>query len=156
MIRTEYRAIVDRVAVKYELDPDLVEAIIVKESSGNKEAYKIELGFYQRYVKPLTFSDTEEYARSFSWGLMQVMGQTARELGFAGKFFTEITSDPELAINIGCKYLKRQINRYPDSVKDAISAYNAGSAARSGSGYKNQDYVDKVLGFYNQIRLERR
>ena len=47
---------------------------------------RYEPAFFTKYVAPLYTNNkitaTEAYARGFSWGLMQVMGQVARESGF--------------------------------------------------------------------------
>jgi hypothetical protein len=58
------------------LDPALVCAVCEHESGGwNPWAIRFEPAFYARYTKPLNFSDTEEYARAFSFGLMQTHGR---------------------------------------------------------------------------------
>jgi len=48
--------------------------------------HALRAAFFTKYVAPLytnnKISATEAYARGFSWGLMQVMGQVARESGF--------------------------------------------------------------------------
>jgi hypothetical protein len=73
-------------AAAHSLDPALVCAVVEQESAWNPFAIRYEPGFLARYVAPLfttgKISATEAYARSFSWGLMQVMGQVAREHGF--------------------------------------------------------------------------
>jgi soluble lytic murein transglycosylase-like protein len=73
-------------AAAHSLDPALVCAVVEQESAWNSWAIRFEPGFLARYVAPLhaagKISATEAYARSFSWGLMQVMGQVAREHGF--------------------------------------------------------------------------
>lgn len=89
------------IAARNELDPAIVCAVIEQESAWDPRAMRYESAFRGRYVSPLGLPPTEEIARSISWGLMQVMGQVAREHGFAGKFLSELC-EPEVGIGIGC------------------------------------------------------
>jgi Transglycosylase SLT domain len=115
-------------ATKHALDPPLVCAVIEQESAWDRHAIRYEPGFRTRYVAPLGLppkegppgrrlvepGGTEEIARSISWGLMQVMGQVAREHGFDGKFLSALC-DPALGLDIGCAVLaaKLTISRGP-------------------------------------------
>src|ERR1700735_1296507 len=72
-------------AAQHSLDPALVCAIVEQESAWDPHAIRYEPAFRTRYVAPLGLAPTEEVARSMSWGLMQVMGQVAREHGFTAK-----------------------------------------------------------------------
>jgi len=83
-------AIARTIAQQHALDPALVCAIVEQESSWDTHAMRYEPGFRARYVAPLGLPPTEEVARSISWGLMQVMGQSARASGFAGKFLSAL------------------------------------------------------------------
>ncbi|MFZ0821749.1 MAG: transglycosylase SLT domain-containing protein [Candidatus Acidiferrales bacterium] len=84
--RDSFIALARAAAAAHSLDPALVCAVVEQESAWNPWAIRYEPGFLARYVAPLftagKLSTTEAYARSFSWGLMQVMGQVAREHGF--------------------------------------------------------------------------
>ena len=66
--------------------------------------------FFAKYVAHLFTNNkitaSEAYARGFSWGLMQVMGQVAREMGFDGTFLSALC-DPEQGLAIGCKLLRK-------------------------------------------------
>jgi len=81
-----------KTAAAHSLDPALVCAIIEQESSWNPWAMRFEPVFFARYVAALytnnKISASEAYARGFSWGLMQVMGQVAREFNFAEPFLS--------------------------------------------------------------------
>jgi Transglycosylase SLT domain len=79
----------------------LVCAIVEQESAWDAHAIRYEPAFRTRYVAPLALPPTEEIARSMSWGLMQVMGQVAREHGFAGKFLSALC-EPAAGLDIGC------------------------------------------------------
>jgi len=97
-------------AKKYGLDPALVCAVIEQESGWDTWAIRYEPAFFTKYVAPILatkmISVTEAYARSFSWGLMQVMGQVAYEEGFPGKYFS-LLCDPATGIDAGCKHLAK-------------------------------------------------
>ncbi len=138
-------------AERHELPVKLVRAIVAVESSGNPWATRYEPGFYARYVHGkghATFGhcsrSTEEISRAMSWGLMQVMGQTARENGYKGDFLAELC-DPATGLDWGCRYLTRQLKRYQGNLEAAVAAYNAGSATRDEHNqWRNQGYVDRV------------
>ena len=126
--------------------PDLVAAVVLQESGADPWAMRYEPAFYQRYVAALPrLSGTERTARAISWGLMQLMGQVAREEGFDGIWLSELC-DPRAGLRWGCRHLRRCIDRWPD-IADAVAAYNAGSPRKEENGkYVNQEYVDAVLG----------
>jgi len=79
-----------------------------------------------RYVTRLGLAPTEEIARSMSWGLMQVMGQVAREHGFTGDFLAQLC-DPGQALETGCAVLKSKITAAAGNLDDALSFWNGGS-----------------------------
>src|SRR5260370_42339109 len=94
-------------AVKHGLDSSLVCAVVEQESSWNTFAMRYEPAFFSRYIAPLyaanKLTPTEAYARGFSWGLMQIMGQTARENGYEGSL--AFICDASAGLDIGCKVL---------------------------------------------------
>lgn len=117
----------------FQLDPAIVCAVIEQESNWNLYAIRYEDAFFQRYVAPIGLSPTEGRARAFSWGLMQVMGQTARELGF--KADIPQLCDPLFGILYGCKKLALCFKATGDA-RAALLRYNGGS---------NPAYPDQVL-----------
>jgi hypothetical protein len=108
-------------AARYHLEPELIAAIIYQESKGKVSAFRYENGFYLRYVATKTRSSlqghvpgdislaTEKRARAFSFGLMQIMGQTARENHYAKTWFELF--EPEININLGCFYYRSLLDR---------------------------------------------
>lgn len=144
-------------ALEFGIDPDLVEAMAMTESSGNPKATRYEPNFYKKYVQPMltknAISPKEAIGRATSWGLLQLMGQVAREKGFAGKF--EELFEPSVNLTWALKHLKRFINKYPAGLDDAIASYNAGSPRRNDAGsYVNQAYVDRVHKFLAHLKGE--
>src|SRR5437879_6922488 len=106
-------AIAQRYAGAHSLDPALVCAVIEQESSWNPWAMRYEPAFFAKYVAPLytnnKVSATEAYARGFSWGLMQVMGQVAREFGCEGSLRAALY-DPAQGDAIACRVLLRRFD----------------------------------------------
>jgi soluble lytic murein transglycosylase-like protein len=147
--------IISRSAKNYGLDPNLVAAIVMTESGGQTCATKYEAK-YKYTSDTYTHADntgitqvTEETHQKTSWGLMQVMGGLARELGHEGHL-TELC-DPVIGLNYGCKQIKRLYERY-GSQADVISAYNQGSPRKNKGGlYENETYVDKVMRYYREL-----
>lgn len=156
MVGGAFADTIDIVATKHGVTPELVAAIIEVESSGNTFAMRYEPLWWRRLsqhesVKGVS-SATERAQLSTSWGLMQVMGVTARELGFRGPFLSALCQ-PSVGIEFGVRYLKRQLDRYDGNEVEAVAAYNAGTARRGDDGdFVNQSYVDKVWRAYGRIR----
>ena len=120
-------SIAEKAAVKYGIEPAAVKAIIEIESNWNPSAYR-----YEAHLKDA------------SWGLMQVLLKTAREIsGNKSLTATELLK-PEINIDIGTKYLAQQYRRYHGNIYDAVAAYNAGSVRKTLIGrYENQAHVDR-------------
>ena len=113
--------LIDKYSQKYNIDKNLVKAVVQQES-----------GFKSNAV-----------SQAGAMGLMQLMPSTAKGLGVRNPF------DAEQNIAGGTKYLKNLINKY-DSVKLGLAAYNAGSGAVEKYGgvppYKEtQNYVKNIL-----------
>jgi len=152
MVSPELRTKIEEAARIHGLDPDLVHAFVLTESSGNPRATRYEPAFYRRYIAPhiSKYTESEAKGRATSFGLMQIMGQVAREIGYKGTFEDLLKS--EMGLDWGCKYLKRQLVKYAGD--GAIAAYNAGSPRRTDTGksFRNQAYVDKVLNYYKELK----
>ena len=119
-----------KIAGEHSLDPALVCAVIEQESAWNPWAVRYEPGFLSRYVAPLytagKLSATEAYTRSMSWGLMQVMGQVAREFGFKEASLSELC-DPAVGIEFGCRVLRARLAKAKGDVPAALLAWNGGA-----------------------------
>jgi soluble lytic murein transglycosylase-like protein len=113
-----YRGLVEQYASQHGVDPDLVSAVIEVESGGNPRAV----------------------SHKGAAGLMQIMPETARELGLRNAF------DPEANIASGTQYLRQLLDRY-GSPEVALWAYNAGPKAVD-LGHmpaETRQYVPRVL-----------
>jgi soluble lytic murein transglycosylase-like protein len=112
-------------AAKYGLDPAIVCAVCEQESSWNPWAMRYEPEFYARYIVAMKLPNaTEAFARACSFGLLQVMGQVAREQGFGGQFLTQLC-DPDIGLDIGCRKLRKCFAEYSEP-EVALLKYNGG------------------------------
>jgi len=116
----EYSTLIKYSAAQYNVDAELMAAIVIKESSGYPYKPRFEPGFYRKYIHlepkaklgglwPRWTDDyygefKERLDRSTSWGHGQIMGQVARELGFDGQYLSELC-DPELNLPLMAKFL---------------------------------------------------
>jgi soluble lytic murein transglycosylase-like protein len=128
-----------KAAIAQSLDPALVCAVVEQESGWNPWAIRYEPQFFSKYVASLytnnKISASEAYARGFSWGLMQVMGQVAREAGFDALFLSALC-DPEQGLAIGCKVLRKKFDAMAGDSTRALLAWNGGA---------NPAYAGQVL-----------
>jgi soluble lytic murein transglycosylase-like protein len=126
-------------AAAHALDPALVCAVCEQESSWEPWAIRYEPGFMARYVAP-PFSAgkigaTEAYARCFSWGLMQIMGQTARERGYTEDSLATLC-DPVTGLEYGCRELANRLAAANGDVAKGLQSWNGGG---------NVNYASQVL-----------
>lgn len=120
------------VATRHGLEPTLVCAVVEQESNWEPWSIRFEPAFLTRYVEPLGLGPTESTARSISWGLMQLMGQVARELGYKGHMAQ--LCDPEVGLEWGCKHLANKLKGV--DLHTALQHWNGGG---------NPAYADQVL-----------
>ena len=126
--RPEFDGYIDEAARYYNIDRDLVRAVIKAES-----------GF-----------DHLAVSRAGAQGLMQLMPATAREVQCQDAF------DPRDNIHGGVKYLRKLLDIFGD-VGLALAAYNAGPEAvmkyRGVPPYsETRTYVDRVLRYYSAFK----
>ena len=103
----KYQEYVEKYALEYSLDKNLVYAVIKVESGFDKTAVSV--------------ADAK--------GLMQLMDTTANECNEKGGFGYSIPNDlfdEEKNIRMGCYYIKRLIDEYGDA-QTALAAYNGGT-----------------------------
>jgi soluble lytic murein transglycosylase-like protein len=150
-----YREEIESTAMQYHLPASLLAGVIQEESRFEPWATRAEPRYLRnrkvrrfavRWSKshgglPNTY--TEQSDRSRSYGLMQVMGETAREQGFAAPYLAALYL-PRNAIEHGAMLLKHLMARYRNDTLSAISAYNQGSARRRRGVFLNARYVYRV------------
>jgi len=99
-----YSEYVEKYSKKYNVDSKLIYAIIKEESNFNKDAN----------------------SHKDAIGLMQLVQNTADEVGSKIGIEDINLNNPETNIEIGTKYISDLIIKYNGSVKLAVVAYNAG------------------------------
>ena len=128
---------------------DEIDAIIREKSS--------RLGLDEKLVRSVVAAESNYDPKAVSakgaQGLMQLMPQTAKEMGVNDVF------DTEENLEGGSQYLKLMLDRYGNDVQKALAAYNAGPGAVDKAGKipefkETQSYVKKVLDLYNGIKGE--
>ena len=140
-----------KTAALHALDPSLVCAIVEQESAWNPWAIRYEPAFFAKYVAPLYTNNkicsSEAYARGFSWGLMQVMGQVARENGYTEPFLSSLC-DPADALEIGCRVLRKKFDAVSVPVAQTILSASGDVITRAllaWNGGSNPGYPVQVL-----------
>jgi soluble lytic murein transglycosylase-like protein len=132
-------ALARRAAEEEGLDPALVCAVVEQESNWNPWAIRYEPLFFAKYVAPLYTNNkvgaTEAYSRGISWGLMQVMGQVAREKGVSSLYLSALC-DPANGLSIGCRVLREKLSAANGDSARALLAWNGGG---------NPDYAAEVF-----------
>ena len=115
---SQWDTLIQSAGQKYNVDPQLIAALVQTESSGNPNAYNAEFG---------------------ATGLGQQIPATAKALGIDPK-------DPAQSIEGVAKLLNENLNRY-GSAEQAILAYHGGTD-QANWGPKTQDYLRKVSANY--------
>jgi soluble lytic murein transglycosylase-like protein len=120
-----FHPIIIQTAIRYQIDPALVKAIIMAESGYNSKAI----------------------SKKGAIGLMQLTPKTAQELNVEDIF------NPKENIDGGVRYFKQLVNQFSGDLKLALAAYNAGK--KTVKHYKGvppfketQHYIKKVFEYF--------
>ena len=97
----DVRSLLSHAGEQHDIDVELLASVVHAESAGRANAV----------------------SRTGAQGLMQLMPQTAHNLGVKDSF------QPDQNINGGTTYLDALLTRYHDNLALALAAYNAGPAA---------------------------
>jgi soluble lytic murein transglycosylase-like protein len=117
--------LVEETAMRHDVDPNLVRAIIKVESNFNPQAR----------------------SRKGAIGLMQLMPKTAKSLNVTNPY------DPAQNVDAGVRHFKQLLDSYHGNVALSLAAYNAGSTAvqrsRGIPRYREtQNYVKRITQLY--------
>ncbi len=95
-------------------------------------------------------SATERICQQMSWGLGQILGATARRLGFKKCLTQLLQVEPNIYWST---VLVKQLSEKYRIRDDVIASYNAGRPIKDDDQYVNQSYVDKVNEVYRKVKL---
>ncbi|MCB2187698.1 MAG: transglycosylase SLT domain-containing protein [Deltaproteobacteria bacterium] len=130
-------------AEKHNLPPAILAGLVMVESSGNPDAmryekdYRWKVGFGPGevlYLPPGCTKATERNGQETSWGPGQIMGATAREMGFKG-WFSELCK-PAVGLDYTARYLALCLKRAKGDLVGGLLKYNGGG---------DPGYPDRVL-----------
>ncbi len=124
-----YDSYIKKVGNRYNVDPNLIKAVIKAESSFNRYAV----------------------SKKGAKGLMQLMPETARELRVKDPF------DPKENIDGGTRYLRKLLDTFKGDLALTLAAYNAGPTLvkrynRIPRIPETLNYVKKVLRQYRAYK----
>ena len=119
-------SLITHFAQKFQLDRSLIKAVIKVESNFNPQVV----------------------SSKGAQGLMQLMPETAREIGVKNPF------DPSDSIYGGSLYLRKMLDSFDRNLDYALAAYNAGpGAVRKYGGIppyeETQNYVRRVKHYFD-------
>jgi len=125
----DYSQYIHKAASKYDLEPELIRAVIKTESNGNHRAV----------------------SRKGAVGLMQLMPSTANDMNVSNPF------NPEENIEGGTRYLKYLLERFKGNMTLALAAYNSGPGTVEKYGNvppidETRQYVKRIYNLYNGKR----
>jgi len=125
----QYDNHINRIGALYNVDSDLIKAVVRAESDFN--CYAV--------------------SKKGAQGLMQLMPATARELKVDNPF------DPHANIDGGTRYLKKLLSMFNGNLSLTLAAYNAGptlvkSINRIPRIPETIKYVRRVLGYYKRYK----
>ncbi|MBI2914356.1 MAG: transglycosylase SLT domain-containing protein [Firmicutes bacterium] len=138
---------ISRAAKEYSLPPALIKAAIKQESAFNPRAYR-----------------DEPAISDGSYGLMQLLYQTARSLGYTGT--PAGLFDPGTNILLGAKYIRSMMDQFHQDERLAIAGYNAGPGLvarlleRYGTSFEavsthlpsvTRHHVESVMAYYEEF-----
>lgn len=126
---SQYRALIASTAAQFDLSATLLEAQVWQESSDQADAFRFEPTFYRHYVKdnPQSKAATFGPLAACSYGLLQIMLETACEHGFSGQPWDLF--EPVIGLFWGAKYLAHLRDHHGADMRAALLAYNGGADA---------------------------
>jgi soluble lytic murein transglycosylase-like protein len=128
--RPDYRNLIEEACARYGMDPDVISALIQAESA----------------------FDARAVSRKGALGLMQLMPETAEQMGVYNLL------DPAANIDAGVRYLKALLRKFDGDLTLALAAYNAGPGVVLKYGAvppieETQRYIEKIFSIYRGSRL---
>ncbi|MFT6408147.1 MAG: soluble lytic murein transglycosylase-like protein [Arenicella sp.] len=131
-IKSKYDALIVNTALKYDLEPSFIKAVIHIESA------------FDRYA----------LSHAGAMGLMQLMPATAANYQLKQDHFNANRN-----VEVGVQHMKDLMQRYNSDKRLSLAAYNAGEGAVSKHNgvppyEETQNYIKKVMRLYNLYKKE--
>jgi hypothetical protein len=125
--KVPYRDLIQKISVRYQIDPYLLAALVQQESGFNAGAISVDSAM----------------------GLTQMIPATAEALGVTNP------NDPHQSIDGGARYLKMMLKRFKGNAEFALAAYNAGPGnVEKYHGIppfaETRDYVKRIVARYKE------
>ena len=110
----------------------------------------VEAALVKSVIKVESNFNSRSTSSKGAMGLMQLMPETARELGVQNPY------DPVENVEAGTRYLKMLLNRYDGNVPLSLAAYNwgMGNIERRPDQMptETKQYVDRVTNYYEMVK----
>lgn len=133
---TDYDDLIRQASLVYGHRFDLLQAQVIVESSGDPWAFRFEKDFFETYIKGKTVPGSPfGPLAACSYGLLQILLETALELGFSDR--PEQLFVPRVGLAWGAKYLQRCRDREGGDSFKALMRYN-------GRGISARRYAEAV------------
>lgn len=154
-----YRPLITEAAKAQGLEPVVVEAVVAQESSYQANAYRFEPAFWARYLAYHDdYKDRLPARVSASYGLMQIMYPTARELDPRLED-PEVLFVPAVNLRLGCVLLAK-LAAWAATERDealhlrrVLGAYNGGRG--NWHAIAPQRYAAEVIARVESLRAMR-
>jgi len=131
---------------KEEISPKTDLDHIINHASN---CYDVDRNLITSVIKAESDFDTKCTSKKGAMGLMQLMPETAKELGVENPY------DPYENIMAGTKYLKGLLKRYDNDTNSALAAYNWGMGNLERNPGKlpseTRTYITRVNKFYQDL-----
>jgi hypothetical protein len=126
----DMKQMVNSAGERHRIDPDFINSVIRAESGFNSHAV----------------------SKKGAQGLMQLMPQTASQLGVANSF------DPNANVEGGTKYLRELLEKYNYDVVKTLAAYNAGPKRvdqyhGAPPYYETRAYIARIIRDFNRQKI---
>ena len=121
--------------------------------AGRDDTLDKAVGFGDLHGSRLVHQSIEaKYSPKGAQGLMQLMPQTASQLGVHNAF------DPQANVEAGTRYLRELLERYDFDLIKALAAYNAGPQRIDQYGgvppyYETKAYVARIVRDFNKKKM---
>ncbi len=146
-------AIKTQTAAIYQLNPVSMDKLSLdKMISGAGERHQLDPDFINSVIRAESGFNNRAVSRKGAQGLMQLMPQTASQLGVKNPF------DPNANVEGGTQYLRDLLEKYNFDVVKALAAYNAGSKRVDQYRgvppyYETQAYIARIIRDFNRQKL---